>query len=195
MYQWRQIGLPHSKSRWVSQFDAFTSGGPLPARGIGEPDTVARRAVPDFLPRRRRCSSGGSGLWDGSVDQCGEAIAHARHGLDVLLARGFLAQRLPQHRHVVIQVVFLDRRLRPHRVEQFLLRDQPPGVLDQRQERVEHLQTQRDHLTAARESALTDIEMKRPELIRASFRGLGHESHLRKVSEIRQHSQRTPAPA
>src|SRR6185436_10681345 len=26
----RQIGLPHSKSRWVSQFDAFTSGGPLP---------------------------------------------------------------------------------------------------------------------------------------------------------------------
>jgi hypothetical protein len=29
-HQWRQIGLPHSKSRCVSQFDAFTSGGPLP---------------------------------------------------------------------------------------------------------------------------------------------------------------------
>ena len=105
------------------------------------------------------------------VDRCGEAIAHARHGLDVLLARGPLAERLPQHRHVVIQVVFLDRRLRPHRVEQLLLRDQPPGVLDQHQQRVEHLQTQRDHLAAAREPALADVEMKRPEPIRASDRG------------------------
>jgi hypothetical protein len=91
----------------------------------------------------------------------------------------------------VIQVVFLDRRLWPHPVEQLLLRDQSPGILDQHQERVEHLQTQRDHLTAAREAALTDVEMKRPEPIR----GLGHESHLRKVSEIDQRSQRTPARA
>ena len=67
----------------------------------------------------------------GRVDRCGEAVAHARHRLDVLLAGGLLAQRLPQHRHVVIQVVFLDRRLWPHRVEQLLLRDQPPGILDQ----------------------------------------------------------------
>ncbi len=100
---------------------------------------------------------------DGRVDRCGEAIADARHGLDVLLARGFLAQGFPQHRHVMIQVVFLDRRLRPDAVEQLLLRDQPPGVLDQHQERVEHLQAQRDRLAAARKAALADVEMKRPE--------------------------------
>ena len=76
---------------------------------------------------------------------------------------------LPQHRYVVIQVVFLDRRLWPYRVQQLLLRDQPPGVLDQHKERVEHLQTERDHLAAgAGEPALTNVEMERPEPIRAS---------------------------
>ena len=70
------------------------------------------------------------------------------------------SQRLPQHRYVVIQVVFLDRRLWPYRVQQLLLRDQPPGVLDQHKERVEHLQTERITSPPAREPALTNVEME-----------------------------------
>ena len=109
-----------------------------------------------------------------------------------LLTRRPLPERLPQHRHVVIQIVFLDGRLGPHRVEELLLGDQPAGILDEHPKRVEHLETQRDHVAAARETALADVEMKRPEPIRASDPGVGHESHLRNVSEILQRSQRTP---
>ena len=122
------------------------------------------------------------------IDECGEAIAHARHGLDVLLARGFLPQRLPQHRHVVIQVVFLDRRPGPHGVEQFLLGDQLAGVLDQHAERIEHFETQGNGDGVARQPPFTQVELKRPESIRAPAPVLGHESHLRKVSGMFQRS-------
>jgi hypothetical protein len=71
-------------------------------------------------------------------------------------------------------------------------RYQSPGILDQNQERVEHLQTQRDHLVPARQAALANVEMKGPELIRPADGGVVHESHLRKVSEAFQRSQRTP---
>ena len=132
------------------------------------------------------------GLRNGSFDQGDEAIAHARHGLDVLLTRRSIPERLPQHRYVVIEVVFLDGRLGPHRVEELLLRDQPPGMLDQHPERVEHLETQRDHVATARKATLADVEMKWPVPIRPSDTAFGQESHLRKVSEILQRVQRTP---
>jgi hypothetical protein len=120
-----------------------------------------------------------------------EPIPDAWHGLDVLLAGGALAERLPQHRHVVIEIVFLDGRLGPDRVEQFLLGDQPSGVLHQHEQRVEYLQTERNDLTAARQAALASIEMKRPELVRPMDCAGGHLWSLRKISEIHQRSQRT----
>src|SRR5262249_56255353 len=56
-------------------------------------------------------------------------------------------------------------------------------------------QAQRDHLAAARQAALARVEMKRPELIRALDWSAGHLGSLRKISEIRQRSQRTPRTA
>ena len=91
---------------------------------------------------------------NGGFNECHEAIANAWDRLDVLLTRRAIAQRLPQHRNVVIEVVLLDGRLRPHRVEERLLGDQPPGILDQHAERLEHLDTERDHVGAARQPAL-----------------------------------------
>ena len=88
----------------------------------------------------------------------------------------------------MIEVVFFDGRFRPDRVQQFLLRHEPPGILDQHAERVEDLQPQRDHFRAARETAFPDVELKRPKPIGDSDPGIGHESHLRKVSERRQGS-------
>jgi hypothetical protein len=77
------------------------------------------------------------------------------------------------------------------RVEEILLGDQPPGILDEDAKRVEHLETQRDHVTPAREAALANVELTRPEPIRVRARDVDHESHLRKVSGILQRSQRT----
>ena len=78
-----------------------------------------------------------------------EAISDARDGLDVLLAGGLLAERLPQHRHVVIEIVLFDSSIRPDGLEQLLLGDEAPGVLDQHDERVEHLQPKGNDLGAA----------------------------------------------
>jgi hypothetical protein len=41
---------------------------------------------------------------------------------------------------------------------------------------------------ASLSTALANVEMKRPELIRAADRSVGHQSHLRKVSEMCQRS-------
>src|SRR5262245_35595439 len=49
-------------------------------------------------------------------------------------------------------------------------------MLDQHSQRVEHLETKRDDLAATRQTALADIETKRPELIRASKPCVGHDS-------------------
>jgi hypothetical protein len=95
----------------------------------------------------------------------------------------------------VVEIVLLDRRFRPHRVEELLLRDQSPGIFDEHPQRVEHLETQWDYLAPTEQTALADIETKRPELIRASEPRVGHESHLRNVSEILQRAQRTPPAA
>ena len=80
-------------------------------------DVVLRRPDIDVLGRR-------------ALDRCDEAIADAGHRLDVLLVCRAIPERLPQHRDVVVQVVFFDSGLRPHRVEEFLLGDQLPGILD-----------------------------------------------------------------
>jgi hypothetical protein len=139
-----------------------------------------------------RCPRVGGGLGDEHFDRGDEAIAHTGHGLDVLLAGRPLPERLPQHRYVVVEVVLLDGRLGPDGVQQLLLRDEPPGVLDQHAQRIEDLQPQRDRLGPAGEETLPDVELERLEPIRASGSRVAHDAHLRKATDARR-SRRTPA--
>ena len=116
-----------------------------------------------------------------------EAISDARDRLDECLTDGSLAERLPQDRDVVVEVVLLDRRVRPHRLQQFFLGDQSPGVFDEHAQRVEHLQPQGDGLAVAEQPSLGDIEPKWPELV--DRRDGRHD--FRKKSEISNNAQRT----
>ena len=85
----------------------------------------------------------------GRFDRCHEAIAHTRNGFYVLLPGRLLAERLPKHRYVVVEVVFFDDRVGPDRLQQLLLGHEPSGILDQHAEGIEHLQPQGDSFRAA----------------------------------------------
>ena len=54
-----------------------------------------------------------------------------------------VTEQLAQRRDVDLQVVLLDDQLRPHAVEQRVLRHEPSRVLDQRDEQVERTRAQR----------------------------------------------------
>jgi hypothetical protein len=147
----------------VSQFDAFTSGGPWPLVAI--PRVCCR------LEFHRR----------------DEAVPDARHRLDERLAGGPFPEQLPQDGDVVIEIVLLDRRVRPNGLQQLFLGDQPSGIFDQHPQRVEHLQAQWDGLAVAQQATLGNLEPKRPESV--SLRGGRHDFRIK--SEISNDAQRT----
>src|SRR5690242_4551365 len=96
----------------------------MAAGGVREPDAVACQTAANLLSHPRfwrltRMRKDRTDRLGRTFDHGNEPIAHARHGLDVLLTGRFLAERLSQQGDVVVQIALADRGLGPDGLEQF----------------------------------------------------------------------------
>jgi hypothetical protein len=120
------------------------------------------------LRRRRRELFRANRLWfrDGT-DFFGKPVSASRHGDDIA-APGIaivVTQSLAQHKNVLCQVGFLNKGIRPDRIEQFFLHNHPIAVTHQHQQGFERLWLQQDGAVIAREKALRGVQAKRAELV------------------------------
>ena len=96
----------------------------------------------------------------------GEAVAPARHGLDVAAAVAAVAQRLAQQRDVLREVVLFDEGVGPEPADDLVLLDDVPAALDEEEEGVEGLGRERDGLAGAEQAALRHLQTKRAEFVK-----------------------------
>src|ERR1700694_4935092 len=91
-----------------------------------------------------------------------KAIATTRYGLDVLMP--VISQSSSEHRDVLCQVTFLNKRIRPDLVSQPVLLDHPAAVLNQQKKDIEQLRGESYKLAFAQQHPLHRIHSKRSKL-------------------------------
>src|SRR6266404_8440723 len=96
------------------------------------------------------------------ADMANKAITSARDGLDVLMSVIF--QSLSEHRDVLRQVTFLNKRVRPDLAHQPVLLDHPAAVLNQQKKEIEQLRGQRYKLAFSQQHPLHRIHSERSKL-------------------------------
>jgi hypothetical protein len=73
------------------------------------------------------------------------------------------------------QVAFLDRRVRPDRLEQFLFCNNVPAIFNQDQQGLDNGWAEWDHLSLPKKHSVEGIELERAELVKAPGpRGSSH---------------------
>jgi hypothetical protein len=128
--------------------------------------------------RWRRCrqhgfKSGVAGFR--AADLRDEPIAAAGLGHDEPVIFGRLAENASQRRDVLVEIAFLDDKIRPDRLEQRAPVQRLPGVLDEIEQRVEDLRLERDRLTPdTRQHASQRVETVVAELVDQLCLGLIH---------------------
>jgi len=159
----------------------------------GDANAVGRRAESDLLPQAA-CRLGRGGGTDDAWRLGGafygghEPVADARHRLDVALPGRPIAERPPQRRDVVIEVVLFNGRVGPDALHQLVLRQQAARMFDQQAQGVEYLRAEGHGAALVEEPALAYLEAKRPEFV-----GSGRlHRHFRKLSEKVHSGYRTP---
>ena len=89
-----------------------------------------------WTPLASRNPAGSSGMLLSARD---ESVSLARDGKDVVGLIRALTERPPKGRDLAREIVFLDGRVRPHTIQQLVLRDQAIPMLEQDDEHVEGL--------------------------------------------------------
>jgi hypothetical protein len=126
----------------------------------------SERAQVLVAAEQARALAGGLGAFElrrrrrGALDGRREAVAASRDRLD-----DAGAEQLAQRRHVDMQVAFLDDDAAPDGIEQFVLRDQPSGALDQCDQQVERPPAQRQRCTVDQQRTLPRPDLDRAETI------------------------------
>ena len=110
-----------------------------------------------------------------------EAITSSRDGFDELWRISVISQRRADFAQVQAQYAFANEGRRPDGFAQFLVRNQPAGMLGHIPEQRERLGAQRDHLGPPKRLLVANIEL----VGRRRAVGLrGHDSRLRPVALI-----------
>ena len=113
------------------------------------------------------------------LDLADETIADRGHGLDVSRAPGLIAQQPPQQSDAARQGILSDSGIAPHRVQQFLFRDQLPGVAEQESAGLETLSARPAIASPALKSEelpLSDLHVGEPENKRTYSPSRFHQS-------------------
>src|SRR5713226_2364538 len=110
------------------------------------------------------------------ADMANKTITSARDGLDVLMSVIF--QSFSEHRDVLRQVTFLNKRIRPNFVHQPVLLNHPAAVLNQQKKDIEQLRGQSYRLAFAQQHPLRRIHSKRSKL-ETALGVLFHDGNLR----------------
>lgn len=118
-------------------------------------------AADGFWLRRRRSLRLGRGRIGDLGD---ELIAHLGNSLDELRVSGAVAQASPQVENGLDDGIHGDCRVRPKFGQQFLFGDDAVTVIDQVNEEVESLRSERDYLLAAAQSPSPEIQLEVPEI-------------------------------
>lgn len=100
----------------------------------------------------------------GLCDSFDEAIARARHGLDVTTDSIAVAKDLAQGRDVHRENAFFDERLGPHSFQQFALGDQLSGVANHVLQQIISFGSQGDGLARSQKAALPNPQRERSKL-------------------------------
>jgi hypothetical protein len=139
------------------------------------PLTVLRRLCQRLQPPQlifaaddRRCRSGGGGLGSDRIaaflDLGDEDIAALGVGANVDRLVGAVAQRPAQLEHVRAQNLRLDECIRPEGIEQFVVRDEAAGMLDEVAQHGKGPGCEGDLLASPPQTLIRRIEPKRPKL-------------------------------
>ena len=149
-------------------FDNAVDYRPVDHRPVG----AVRRVKPERQHRdcRERCRRQGCKIRGGIRHQ---HIAPPRHGAQPGLA--VIAQRLTQVAHRLGQAVFGDRDIRPDRIEQFRLGDDPPRMAGQIEQQGKAFGAQMHRLPVAQQQRRAKVK---PAVTQADdpLRGGGHPS-------------------
>ena len=137
-----------------------------------DPDRLApaRRARRSHLRRigRRRRDGGWrrrSRRLERLDDRGGERVAAARDGRDVVIAVRAIAERLPDGRDRLGQVVLVHDRTLPDGLEELFLREDASPILDEHEKRVEGAGCQRHSLAAPLQDPARGVQPEGPELV------------------------------
>jgi hypothetical protein len=77
-----------------------------------------------------------------------------------------LAQGLAQLRYIPGQIAFLDERVRPDGLDQFVFFQQMPVMFDQHQQQVEGFGRERNYFAIAQQQALGNVKPKAAEFVK-----------------------------
>ena len=138
-----------------------------------------RQVVPLFRRHRHRHRE--------RLDRDREAVPVARHRRDRVLAHG-----PAQCRDVDVKVALLDDASRPYPLEQLVLRDEAPGVRDERREEVERARLEGHEDAVAQEPPFAGLQEEGAEPVVARVPVAGHAASGRRGPRG---SGRWPAPA
>jgi hypothetical protein len=124
------------------------------------------------LNRRRRFNRGLPGRvarrFATFADAGDEAIATARDGFDVLgFARRF-AERLANHENGDGQIALFDVTVGPDLFDQFVFLKQATAILNEGQEQIKRLGSERDRAPVAQQQAFRQVDRERAEFIEAA---------------------------
>src|SRR5260370_29755270 len=97
-----------------------------------------------------------------AADMANKTITSTRDGLDVLMSVIF--QSFSEHRDVLRQVTFLNKRVRPDLAHQPVLLDHPAVVLNQQKQEIEQLRGQSNKLAFSQQNPLHRIHSERSKL-------------------------------
>src|SRR5258707_1894292 len=94
-----------------------------------------------------------------AADMANKTVTSTRDGLDVLMSA--ILQSFSEHRDVLRQVTFLNKRVRPNFLHQPVLLDHPAAVLDQQKKEIEQLRGQSAKLALSQQHPLHRIHPER----------------------------------
>ena len=117
------------------------------------------RATPMPLGRRSQLGAGLSDFRHGR----GEEVPVFGNRLDVWATVRLLAKDLPEEKHLLDDVPLFNEGVRPQRLHQLGLVDQPAATKDHQRQGVECLRREIDALAAPRQPPRAKVEAKRPE--------------------------------
>src|SRR5690606_1614533 len=129
---------------------------------------------------RVRAWSRGPRMRGPPLDRSGEAIAAAAHGHDVAIVAAPLAERVPQRRDCLVEVVLLDDDMRPYGRHQRPLVHELTGVLDEHAQRVVRARREGNGpaVCSRAQQARAGIEPVRAEFVYPAPFGLVHGRRL-----------------
>ncbi len=98
-------------------------------------------------------------------DRRDELIPALRNRANELRLVAPVAEHLPDPEDVLLYHFLIHEGVGPQRLEDFVLRDDPPRVVDEVPQQVEGLRRERDALVAAPEAVIDGVEPERVELL------------------------------